>query len=80
MSTFSADVRTSPRELAMTCLATSICLGAIGFAFSAGVAYGGLIVMIGMFVAYKLGDVLTPLPSLGVSAAGLAIYLNASTL
>lgn len=80
MSTFSADVSTSPRELAMTCLATSICLGAIGLAFSAGVAYGGLIVMIGKFVAYKLGDVLTPLPSLGVSAAGLAIYLNASAL
>jgi hypothetical protein len=78
MSTFSADVRTSPRELAMTSLASSICLGAIAVAFSAGVTYGGLIVMIGLFVAHTLGDVVTPLPSLGVSAAGLAIYLNAS--
>jgi hypothetical protein len=67
-------------QLAMTCLATTICLCAIGLAVSAGVAHGGAIVMVGMLVAYKFGDILGPLPSRGVSAAGFAAYLNASIL
>ncbi len=61
-------------QLAMTCLATNMCLCAIGLAVSAGVAHGGAIVMVGMLVAYKFGDILGPLPSRGVSAAGFAAF------
>lgn len=80
MSTFSAEASTSQGELAMTCSATSNRLRAIGLAFSAGVAYCGAIVMVGMLVAYKFDDILGPLPSRGVSAAGFGAYLNSSTL
>lgn len=76
MSAFTAHAGTSARSLMTTCMASSICLGAIAFAFSVSPAYGGWVVMIGLFLAYSLGDVLTPLSSIGVSAAGFAIYLN----
>jgi cell division protein FtsW (lipid II flippase) len=79
---FSNNPEMSRKGLAVGSAFTSICIGAIGLSLvraQTDLVSSTAALAIGFVIAYLAGKSIRPLPSFLLSAAGLAIYIKAST-